>query len=80
MGSMGIIGLVLGGGPLRAAIAILTILAGFDLVYATLERSLAIVGFSGTLTLLTALSFSYLAVVQVVGIGNDKPEQDGTAP
>ena len=80
MGSMGIIGLVLGGGPLRAATAILTILAGFDLVYATLERSLAIVGFSGTLILLTALSFSYLAAVQVVGIGNDKPDQDGTAP
>ena len=79
MGSMGIIGLVLGGGPLRAATAILTILAGFDLVYATLELSLAIVGFYGALTLLTALAFSYLAAVQVVGIGNDSPDQEGTA-
>lgn len=80
MGSMGIIGLVLGGGPLRAASAILTILAGFDLVYTTLERSLAIVGFNGALTLLTALAFSYLAAVQTMGIGNDEPDQEGTVP
>lgn len=80
MASMGIIGLVLGGGPLRAATAILTILAGFDLVYATLEFSLAIVGFYGALTLLTALAFSYLAAVQAVGTGNDKTDQGGAVP
>jgi hypothetical protein len=80
MGSMGIIGLILGGGPLRAAAAILTILSGFDLVYATLEPSLAIVGFYSALTLLTALAFSYLAAVQAVGIGDDRPNQEGRAP
>jgi hypothetical protein len=80
MGSMGIIGLILGGGPLRAATAILTIMSGFDLVYATLEPSLAIVGFYGTLTLLTGLAFSYLAAVQVVGIGGDQPDEERPAP
>ena len=80
MGSMGIIGLILGGGPFRAAAAILTIMSGFDLVYATLEPSLAIVGFYSTLTLLTALAFSYLAAVQAVGMGDDKQDQVGRVP
>jgi hypothetical protein len=79
MGSMGIVGLILGGGPLRVAAAILTIMSGFELVYATLEHSLAIVGFYGTLTLLTALAFSYLAAVQAVGISDDKRDQEGRA-
>jgi hypothetical protein len=78
MGGMGLIGLVLGGGPLRAATSILTILAGFDLVYAILEPSLAIVGFYGALTLLTGLAFSYLAAVKALGFGEDKSDREGT--
>jgi hypothetical protein len=78
MGSMGIIGLVLSGGPLRVAAALLTILAGFDLVYATLELSLAVVGFYGALTLLTALAFSYLIVVQALGQNAKDPGTEGT--
>lgn len=76
MASMGIIGLVLGGGPLRASCSILTVLAGFDLVYATMERSLAIVGFYGALTLLTAMAFSYLATVLAVGSEPGEPDQE----
>lgn len=78
MGSMGIIGLVLSGGPMRVATALLTILAGFDLVYATLEPSLALVGFYGALTLLAALAFSYLIVAQTLGQGREDPGTEGT--
>jgi hypothetical protein len=74
MGSMGIIGLVLGGGSQRVTPALLTVLAGFDLVYATLEPSLAVVGFFAALTLLTALAFSYLIAVQTLGSGVTKPD------
>jgi hypothetical protein len=78
MGSMGMIGLVLGGRPLRVATAILTILAGFDLVYASLEPSLAVVGFFGALTLLTAFAFSWLTIVQGLGLEAQKPDPEGT--
>jgi MFS family permease len=63
LGAMGMLGLVLSGGPLRVAYAFLTILTGFDLVYATLEPSLAVVGFFSAFTLLASLAFSYLASV-----------------
>jgi hypothetical protein len=68
MGSMGIMGLVLSGDPLRVATAMLTILAGFDLVYATLEPSLSIAGFWGALTLMAALAFAYLATVHALSV------------
>jgi hypothetical protein len=67
LAGMGILGLVLSSDPLRVAPAVLTILAAFDLVYAGLEPSLAIVGFLGALILLAALSFSYLSSAQLVG-------------
>lgn len=61
---MGIMGVILSGEALRVGPAVLTILCGFDLVYAGLEQNLAIAGFFGALTLLAALAFSYLAAVQ----------------
>jgi MFS family permease len=78
LGSMGLIGLIVSGGPLRVALALLTILAGFDLVYAILEPSLAMVGFFGALTLLAALAFSYLAASQALASGSG-PADDETA-
>jgi hypothetical protein len=78
MATMGIMGLVLSGGPLRVAAALLTILSGFDLVYATLERSLAIVGFYGALTLLTAFAFSYLIIAQAMDEDTKDPGKEGT--
>ena len=69
LGGMGLVGLVLSGDPLRVAAALLTILAGFDLIYAGVEPSLAVVGFLSALTLLAALAFSYLAVVHSLGVG-----------
>jgi hypothetical protein len=61
---MGLVGLVLSAKPLRVAPALLTILAGFDLVYASLESSPAVIGSWGALTLLAVLAFAYLATVQ----------------
>jgi hypothetical protein len=78
MSSIGVLGLVLGGGPLRTAASLLTILAGFDLAYAILERSLAVVGLYAALTLLAGLAFSYLLVVQ--GLGRSPEQQDEGEP
>jgi hypothetical protein len=64
---LGLIGLILSDNPLRTATALFTILAGFDLVYAQLETSLAVVGFWGALLILTALGFAYLAIAQALG-------------
>jgi hypothetical protein len=80
LASMGMMGIVLGGGPLRLAPALLTIMVGFDLVYATLEPSLAITGFFGTLILLTGLAFSYLAVAHGLGMGSESSDAEGTEP
>jgi hypothetical protein len=79
MGSMGIMGLVLSGDPLRVAAAMLTILAGFDLVYATLEPSVSIAGFWGALTLMAALAFAYLATIHALSVKRaelDEEEMD----
>jgi hypothetical protein len=67
LAAMGLIGLVLSGEPLRVAPAVLTILSAFDLVYAGLEPSLAVVGLVAALTLMAALAFAYLATVQGLG-------------
>lgn len=63
LGAMGILGLVLSGNPLRVAVAVLTILAGFDLVYSSLEPSLAVVGFLSAFYLGAALAFAFLTTV-----------------
>lgn len=79
MGGMGIMGLILSGDPLRVAAAMLTILAGFDLVFAALEPSLTIAGFWGALTLMAALAFSYLATAHALNVnlaGLDEEEMD----
>ncbi|HNS50888.1 MAG TPA: hypothetical protein PKO09_06870 [Anaerolineae bacterium] len=71
MAGMGILGLVLSGHPLRAALAGMTFLAGFDLVFAALESSLALVGFLSAFYLLAALGFSYLVAAHyLVGSGS----------
>ena len=71
MAGMGVLGLVLGGHPLRAALAVMTVLAGFDLVFAALESSLALAGFLSAFYLLAALGFSYLVAAHyLVGSAN----------
>jgi hypothetical protein len=76
IGGMGLVGLVLSGEPLRVAPALLTILAAFDMIYSGLEPEPGIIGLWGALTLLGALAFSYLAIVQGLGRGQG-PEQAG---
>jgi hypothetical protein len=72
LSGIGIIGLILSGDPLRTAAAVLTILIGFDLVYAGLEPSLAVAGFFGAFILMAALAFAYLTAVQ--GLDQEETE------
>lgn len=74
--SMGLAGLVLSGDALRVAPALLTVLSGFEVIYACLQTNLAIVGFFGALTLLASLAFSYLAAVQGLGSGPALAEEE----
>jgi hypothetical protein len=71
--AMGLLGLVLSGEPLRVALSVLTILAGFDLVFSGLELGLAVVGFYGAFTLLAALAFSYLVAVKSLDMSLKEP-------
>jgi hypothetical protein len=71
LGFMGVAGLILASEPLRVAPALFTILVAFDLVYASLEPSLAVVGFWSALLLLAALAFAYLAVARGVTSGRE---------
>ncbi|MEM7343671.1 MAG: hypothetical protein AAF485_05475 [Chloroflexota bacterium] len=48
--------------PLKSGIGLLTIFAGFDLVYTTVEESLLLLGLWGAVTLLVALAVGYLTV------------------
>lgn len=75
LGGMGLLGLVLSSDPLRVAPALLTVLGGFDLIHASLEPSLTIAGFMGTLILMAALAFSYLSAAQTLGIEPGKESQ-----
>jgi hypothetical protein len=74
LGGIGLTGLILSGEALRVAPALLTILAGFDLMYAALQPTLAIVGFLAALILLVALAFSYLAIVQQLGTNSGRQD------
>jgi hypothetical protein len=80
LGAMGVLGLVLSSDPLRVAPAVLTILTGFDLIYASLEPSLAMAGFLGALVLLSALAFSYLATVQSLNASSAELNEDEGQP
>lgn len=77
--AMGLTGILLSGEVLRVAPAVLTVMCGFDLIYAGLEHNLAIAGFFGTLTLLAALAFSYLATVQGLAPGAPAVDEEGEA-
>lgn len=76
---MGLMGIVLSGEALRVAPAVLTVLCGFDLVYALLDDNLAVAGFFGALTLLATLAFSYLAAVEGLAVGASAAEEEGEA-
>ncbi len=75
---MGLAGLVLSGDALHVAPAMLTILAGFEVLYAGLQTSPAVVGLFGALTLLAALAFSYLAAAQGLGRAPVTAQEEAT--
>jgi hypothetical protein len=75
MAAMGMLGLVLSGDPVRVAAAVLTIMAGFDLVYSSLERSFAQVGFLSACYLVAALAFAYLTSVHALATSQSGPEE-----
>lgn len=76
LGAVGILGLVLSSEPARVAPTVLTVMTGFDLIYASLEPSLAMAGFLGALVLLSALAFSYLATVHSLNLSPADVDQD----
>lgn len=61
LAGIGILGLILSAEPLRAALALLTFMMGFDLLFSCLEADLTLVGFWGALTLTASVGLSYLA-------------------
>lgn len=63
----GLITLALTEEPMKVGCGLFTILAGFDLFYTTLERSLLIIGLWGAVNLLIALAISYLIVARGAG-------------
>jgi hypothetical protein len=52
--------LILTGEPLKAGQGLLTLTTGFDLFYASIERSLSLVGLWGAVNLLLTLAIAYL--------------------
>jgi hypothetical protein len=56
--------LILTGEPLKAGQGLLTLTTGFELFYASIERSLSLVGLWGVVNLLLALAIAYLTSAQ----------------
>jgi len=61
LASLGLLVLMLTKRPLKAGMGLLTLIAGFELFYSVLERSLSVVGFLGIANFLIALAIAYLA-------------------
>ncbi len=54
--------------PIRVALGLLTLLSGFEIIYATMETSLLLNGMLAIVTLGLALTGSYLNTASVVGV------------
>lgn len=61
LASLGLLTLMLTEEPLKAGMGLLTLMAGFELFYSVLERSLSVAGFLGIANFLVALAIAYLA-------------------
>ncbi len=61
LASQGLLALMLTEEPLKAGLGLLTFIAGFELFYSVLERSLSVAGFLGIANFLIALAIAYLA-------------------
>ncbi len=62
----GLLAMILTTEPLKAGLGLLTFMAGFELFYAALEKSLSVVGFLGIVNLFMALAIAYLASAREV--------------
>ena len=63
---MGLLAMILTTEPLKAGLGLLTFMAGFELFYVALEKSLSVVGFLGIVNLFMALAIAYLASAKEV--------------
>ena len=60
LASLGLLVLMLTEEPVKAGMGLLTLITGFELFYAALERSLSVVGFLGIANFLIALAIAYI--------------------
>jgi hypothetical protein len=63
----GLVSLIITEEPMKVGLGLFTTLTGFELFYATVERSLLLTGLWGTVNLLIALVIGYLIVVKGAG-------------
>jgi hypothetical protein len=67
----GLVTLILSEDPMKVGLGLFTTLTGFELFYATVERSLLLTGLWGAINLLIALVIGYLIVIK-----GAKPEEE----
>ena len=77
---MGFLAMGLSDEPLRAGLGLLTITAGFQLLYATLEPTALVIGLLGSLDLLLGLAVAYLMVAHGVAGRPRLAQQLGILP
>jgi hypothetical protein len=69
--SLGLLNLGLTEEPMNAGLGLLTLLTGFELLYAAVEPSLAVVGLLAAVNFAVALAASYLALVRFSAAGRE---------
>jgi len=69
---VGLLALMLTEEPLKAGQGLLTFVLGFELFYANLEQSLAVIGLLGMADLLLALAIAYLSVAGGRGLADEE--------
>jgi hypothetical protein len=72
---MGVFAIALADEPFKGGLGLLTVIAGFELFYSSIEQSLAVVGLLGVVNFMIALAISYLTTVHTVA----GPVEEGEA-
>jgi len=68
---IGLLILILSENPLKAGQGLLTLFTGFELFFAVIESSLAMIGLLGIINLLLAMTIGYLSAVRGVAVEED---------
>jgi hypothetical protein len=63
--AIGLLVVILARDPFKVGIGLLTFQAGFEVLFATLEKSLSVAALLGAISLLVALAVSYLTTAQI---------------